>query len=285
VTIGPVKLFYFRSADGTTNFGDELNRDLWRHFLPRAFDDDASALFVGIGTLLNDLLPKASRTIVFGSGVGYGGGLPQRDEGWEVYCVRGPLSARALGLAEDLAITDPAALVSRMPADLSRASRCTYAFMPHWESQVDEWSRLTRDAGLTFIDPRWPPDQVLEAFRRTDVLITEAMHGAIVADAMRIPWVPVRTSHRIRSFKWEDWCGSMSLDYRPHLLPTIWRAQPHAGPLRRARRWAKLTVAARSLKQLASRARPVLSRADVLETRLQQLEDRIERLKAKEFDG
>jgi hypothetical protein len=53
--------------------------------------------------------------------------------------------------------------------------------------------------------------------------------------------------------------------------------------MRRVRRWAKLTVAGGSLKRLASRARPVLSRADVLETRIQQLEDRLEQLKTKEF--
>jgi succinoglycan biosynthesis protein ExoV len=280
-----VKLFYFRSPDGVTNFGDELNRDLWRHFLPRPFDDDASTLFVGVGTLLNDRLPKAKRTIVFGSGVGYGSGLPRRDEGWDVYCVRGPLSARALDLSEDLAITDPAALVSRIPADNPRANRWKYGFMPHWESPVDEWERVSRAAGLGFVDPRWPPDRVLDAIRCTNVLITEAMHGAIVADALRVPWVPVRTSDRIRSFKWEDWCGSMALDYRPQLLPTIWRPLPHAGPMSRARRCAKLTLAARSLKQIAARGRPVLSSTDVLETRVRQLEDRLELLKAKEFGG
>src|SRR5262245_12821266 len=104
-----MRLFYFRGEDGVTNFGDELNRHVWPHFVPAGFDDDDGTQFVGIGTLLNDRLPAARRTIIFGSGVGYYG-PPRRDDSWEIYCVRGPLSARALGLSADAAVTDPAAL-------------------------------------------------------------------------------------------------------------------------------------------------------------------------------
>jgi succinoglycan biosynthesis protein ExoV len=277
-----VRLFYFQGANAVRNFGDELNPYMWPRLLPGAFDDNSDAQFVGIGTLLNDRLPAAPRTIVFGAGVGYYG-PPRPDHTWTIYCVRGPLSARALGLPADAAVTDPAVLIARLaPPCRTAAPRWSCAFMPHWQSEPDVWQQLCAEIGIGFVDPRWAPEDVLDALQRTDVLITEAMHGAIVADALRIRWIPVRTRRRIHTAKWEDWCGSLSLDYRPHDLPTIWPASPRTGLLRRARRRAKLTICRRALAAIAKRARPILSRDNVLEARLQELDDRLEQLRTKE---
>jgi succinoglycan biosynthesis protein ExoV len=126
-----VRLFYYPGHNGVTNFGDELNHVLWRHFLPGAFDHDDGTQFVGIGTLLNDRLPAAPRTVIFGAGVGYNG-PPRLDRSWKIYCVRGPLSARALGLSADMAVTDPALLTRELTNSHSRSGpRWKYAFMPH----------------------------------------------------------------------------------------------------------------------------------------------------------
>jgi succinoglycan biosynthesis protein ExoV len=249
--------------------------------LPGAFDDDGTTQFVGIGTLLNDRLPEAARTIVFGAGVGYYG-PPQRSDTWSIYCVRGPLSARALGLDGDAAVTDPGALVARLEPPTPAAERWTYAFMPHWESEPDGWQAVCARIGCGFIDPRGDPATVLAALRKTDMLITEAMHGAIVADALRVPWIPVRTREAINSFKWDDWCQSMALHYRPQVLPTIWPAVPQTGIVARARRQAKLAIAARTLARLARQAEPIISRAEVLRDRLDRLEERLDRLRADE---
>jgi succinoglycan biosynthesis protein ExoV len=50
-------------------------------------------------------------------------------------------------------------------------------------------------------------------------VLTEAMHGAIVADTLRVPFVPLVSSREISSFKWMDWTLSMDLPYRPIRLP------------------------------------------------------------------
>jgi succinoglycan biosynthesis protein ExoV len=276
-----VKLFYFRDKSGISNFGDALNPWMWPRLLPDAFDEDAATQFLSIGTLLNDRLPAAPRTVVFGAGVGYCE-LPRPDHSWTVYCVRGPLSARALGLSADAGVTDPAALIRRLRPPRRTTGARGHAFMPHWQSEVDGWRRICEVNGLAFIDPRWPPDRVLDALDRTDRLITEAMHGAIVADALRIPWVPVRTSANINSFKWEDWCASVSLVYRPHRLPPIWPAAPGGGLPQRLRRQAKLVIAGRALANVAKRARPILSRDNVLEDRICELEARLEQLRIRE---
>jgi succinoglycan biosynthesis protein ExoV len=45
------------------------------------------------------------------------------------------------------------------------------------------------------------------------------MHAAIVADALRVPWIPVVLSPQSNSFKWLDWTLSLSLPYNPTTLP------------------------------------------------------------------
>lgn len=277
-----MRLVYYRGTDGVTNFGDELNVDVWRHHLPGAFEEDDGVQFIGIGTLLNDRLPEARRTVVFGSGVGYYG-PPRRDERWTVYCVRGPLSAEALGLPRSDAIADPAILVARMPlAPLAAGDRWSHAFMPHWQSAPDEWAEVCGMAGMGFIDPRWPTGRVLESLRRTGVLLTEAMHGAIVADALRIPWIAVRTRSAIKTFKWEDWCRSMDLEYQPRMLPPVWPKVESAGALRSARGWARRRLAAALLARTARRARPTLSAPGTLAARLDALEGRLDVLRRDE---
>ena len=103
-----MRLYYYGEYK---NFGDVLNTWLWPKLLPNMFDEDAGILFVGIGTLLNDFIPAKPLKAVFGAGVGYGKGLPVIDQNWKIYCVRGPLSAQALGLEPKLAVTDSAALL------------------------------------------------------------------------------------------------------------------------------------------------------------------------------
>lgn len=277
-----MKLIYFEGENGVANFGDELNRYLWPRLIPEAFARDDGVNFVGIGTLLNDRLPKAKRTVIFGTGVGYYG-APAIDQSWAIYCVRGKLSAGALGLPETVAVTDPAALIARVQLrDPVRGEQRSRSFMPHWQSEPDQWRKVCERRGIAFIDPRWPVDEVLDAVRCTNVLITEAMHGAIVADALRIPWIPVRSRDRINSFKWQDWCGSLDLDYRPLTLPTIW---PHVSParvVRSLRSAAKLVLAAHSLARIAARGRPVLSDKETLDARIDELESRLELLKRTE---
>jgi succinoglycan biosynthesis protein ExoV len=205
-----LKLCYWDGA--TPNFGDELNPWLWPKLLPDTFDRDETNLFIGIGSILYDDYPAHARKIVFGSG--YGGYTPPPiiDDTWTVYFVRGPRTAATLGLDRRYGVGDSATLLATLP-EVRALPRGTAgpAFMPHWESAVDgRWERVARIAGLRFIDPRWDVDRVLAEIAASQVLVTEAMHGAIVADALRVPWVPYTplTNHH---FKWHDWAESLGL--------------------------------------------------------------------------
>lgn len=211
-----MKLYYYRGP--RPNFGDVLNEWLWPKLLPDFFDGDDRSLFLGIGSILYDFLPPASRKIVFGAGYGGYTAVPRIDERWGFYFVRGPLTARALGLDPSLAIGDAAILVRSCAIDRPpRQHRAS--FIPHWESAIDgDWRDVSARAGLHYVDPCGDVEHVIADILASDVVVTEAMHGAIVADALRVPWIPVRPVQAPNRGKWADWAAALDLDLRPQPL-------------------------------------------------------------------
>ena len=269
-----LKLHYFKSADGVPNFGDDLNPWLWRQLLAGYVASESDTLFAGIGTLLNDRFPRSTRTIVFGSGVGFGTGIPRVDESWTFYCVRGPLSAHALGLPPTLAITDPALFVANLLPEWAAAPPFAFSYMPHYRNASDHWATVCRRLGFGYVDPRSPLESVLDGIRCSRVLITEAMHGAIVADALGIPWIAVRTGGAgTLEFKWRDWCASLGVAYRPHHVVPIF---PSASAVRLT---MKKGLAAAQLSWIARTAQPQSSDPDVRAHRLTRLHERLAQLK------
>lgn len=199
------------------NFGDQLNVWLWPKLIPEVLQSEEDrGFFVGIGTLLNKSLPTGQPMAIFGSGVGYGQPPLIKDE-WRIYCVRGPRTASALQLDPKLAITD-AALLTRScyqskPADYSFEKQI--AFMPHWQTPMFPWKQVCEQLGITYIDPGESVEDILSKIASSKYVLAEAMHGAILADTLRVPWISVSTRPSINVFKWLDWCESMQLEYRP----------------------------------------------------------------------
>ncbi|SMQ76002.1 succinoglycan biosynthesis protein ExoV [Devosia lucknowensis] len=216
-----MKLVFFRGK--VPNFGDELNLLVWPALLPKNFlDEDESELFVGIGSIIGDHLPAGSRKYVMGSGYAGYMGLPDVHDGtWDIRFLRGPNTARTLKVDPRLSICDSAVLLRAM--DLPPPDQTTgIAFMPHYESlERGDWATACRLAGMTLIDATEPVDKVLGQIRGAKLLITEAMHGAIVADALRTPWIGARPIYGGHHKKWLDWAGALDLDVRLNeLKPT-----------------------------------------------------------------
>ncbi|MEL6353810.1 MAG: polysaccharide pyruvyl transferase family protein [Cyanobacteria bacterium J06627_28] len=223
-----MNLFYYKTKAPSSNFGDELNPWLWPRLLP--FLDSGGAaksetIFVGIGTVLNDTAPervkKAKTVVFFSTGAGYGLSLRQRcSPNWKIYCVRGPLSAQRLKLPRSAAITDGAVLLKRFFQPVTVAERSPhFSYMPHFRHGNPQlFKAVCQRVGLKFIDPAEPVENIIADISRSRGLISEAMHGAIVADTLRVPWLPVRTSPKILPFKWKDWCASIDLSYRYRLI-------------------------------------------------------------------
>lgn len=212
-----MKLYWYRGHQ--KNFGDELNLYVWPRLLPNVFDDDESTLFLGIGSVLFDNHPSSALKCVLGSG--YGGYTPPpniHDGSWKVYFVRGPKTAQVLKLNQNVALGD-SGILTRLFVDLSVRTYEAISFIPHWISlERGYWNQACEQAGVTLIDPRQNVEVIINQIMKSKVVIAEAMHGAIIADALRVPWIPVLPMDRANHFKWTDWTESMGIGYKPQRL-------------------------------------------------------------------
>lgn len=216
-----MRLFYYNV---TTNFGDHMNAWLWDAILPGLNGKRPDDVLVGIGSLIKSDLGKVpGRKVVFGTGSGYGPmPLPDEIAQWQVFCVRGPLTAGMLKLPESKAIIDGAWLVDLMPelAWSPNRRREGTVFVPHWTTDLyANWRQPCRNAGIRYVSPFGHGPAVFEAIASARLAIVVSLHGAIVADYYRVPWIPVATDGRVLAFKWLDFCLSLGLPYRPIRLP------------------------------------------------------------------
>jgi len=211
--------FYWR---GTTNFGDYMNHWLWPKLIPDLLASDDHLRLVGIGSLLKaELNFVQGKKIIFGTGSGYGD-IPSSKaiEEWIVYFVRGPLTAQKLGLSADKAIVDGAWLISQVPLFSEVPPKKGTSFIPHWTtSQNGDWGRICTLAGINYIDPLGDFEKVISSIAKSELILAESLHGAILADYYRTPWVPIQISQQFLNFKWYDWCASVGLDFKVIKLP------------------------------------------------------------------
>jgi succinoglycan biosynthesis protein ExoV len=212
-------MLLYRWQGAARNFGDELNTLLWPRLLPGFFDDNPAELFLGIGSVLDVRHPADAVKVVAGAGYGGYEPPPKLDARWVVHWVRGPRTASRLGLPAACGIGDPAMLLpvagwesaDSGPVRPERSTR-PIGFMPHFESATrGAWVAAAATAGVELIDPRGDPDTIVAAIRCCRVLLSEALHGAIVADALRVPWIALQPLATVHRAKWLDWADSLDL--------------------------------------------------------------------------
>jgi succinoglycan biosynthesis protein ExoV len=209
----------YRWKGVSSNFGDELNTILWPRLLPGFFDENPEIRFLGIGSVLDRRHSSQAIKVVAGSGYGGYERKPVIDANWIIHWVRGPRTAATLGLPANLALGDPAVLVPKA-MDVPTADGQDIGFMPHFESAArGAWRQAADIAGVRLIDPRDPPAVILRAIGRCKLLLSEALHGVIVADALRVPWIATRPLARVHRAKWYDWADTVALHPRFRILP------------------------------------------------------------------
>src|SRR5690606_6941930 len=81
------------------------------------------------------------------------------------------------------------------------------------------WQQVCEAAGVEFVSPQQDSRQTLARLRASRLVLADAMHAAICADTLRVPWVPLSISSENHSFKWVDWTSSMEVPYQPRQLP------------------------------------------------------------------
>jgi succinoglycan biosynthesis protein ExoV len=287
-----VALHYFKDFGaqyGSRNFGDDINP--W--FLPRVLRPEIiqsnRICLVGIGTILNDKnaaqVAHFDRKVVFTSGVGYGEVSSSYDSTWDFVCVRGPRSAEVLGLAPELGICDGAILLGDLYPARPLSGRDGVVFIPHvrtgWLCGIG-LRRICHDLSIGYLAPDAPFETFIETIRSARLVITEAMHGAILADTLRTPWVPIEFLHH-HKFKWQDWFDSIELPYECRIMqPVVWdkgrsgkMSAKAVARIMYQRVLMKQTRAKHALRGILREAVPILSTDDVLSNRKQRLIDRV----------
>lgn len=274
----------FSERHGTRNFGDDINPFLLGKLFHPSIIDSETLCVIGVGTIIDAdnaaMVSGFERKIVFCSGAGYGSLDYVFDDSWDFVCVRGPKTAAALGLPPEKGICDGAILLADFFAPKSPAERDGAVFIPHidtgWSSGRGLRS-VCKKLGLTYLSPDAPYETFIDTIRSASLVITEAMHGAILADTMRTPWIPVRF-HNHNRFKWEDWFASIDLPYESHAIrPHFWDPESAIQEaLKTPHRAIKHALAARSLRTLISGAPALLSDDGVMEARKQSLREQVE---------
>lgn len=207
---------------GNNNFGDALNGWLWEKIFPELMSIDDDYTLIGVGSIINDGLKNIpGKKIIFGSGVGYGVSLGEdTKKQLEYYCVRGPLTAEKLGLDRKYSIIDSAWLIGFLPEYSETTTKKGIGFVPHWESvNRTTWDIACEKAGINYINPLLDSKSVIKQISESGLIIAESLHGAILADFFRIPWIPIQLSNNVLNFKWLDWCKSIDLEYFHYCLP------------------------------------------------------------------
>lgn len=297
-------------AAGSANVGDELNEWIWPALIGDLHQDNVAVL--GIGTLLNmpfcRRLDDARRILVLGTGAGYGT-VPTIDNRWSFHAVRGLRTAKALGLDPDRAVADAAYLLASLDWNPAHGQRCDVVVVPHHRSlRYVDWERICARAGVRFLSPLLPAAEFMRAIAGARLVLTEAMHGAILADIARVPWQGFGFGGQFNEEKWLDWAEMFGLDLQIRYLPGYydpalfsegrpWRY--HAAKLVKVRmsriglgreKWQRLTLPSfrpdKSADHLAGQLRALsglpgmLSDEGVMRTRVDQLYERVDELRA-----
>lgn len=208
------------------NFGDQLNAYIFPQLFPDLLSTaDDGLLLCGIGSIIEkSLIPNDKKMIIFGSGMRH----PLYDgdrSGWDIRFLRGPLSASCLSVSNGY-ITDAAYCLPLVKEfkDISFSSKKKYraSLIPYFSyASLLPWQQICNFVGIHYIDPAANPKLVLQDVLNSEHIIAGAMHGAIVADICRVPWVRLRMDQfpteapLTTEFKWADWMLSLGLNTHP----------------------------------------------------------------------
>ncbi len=118
-------------------------------------------------------------------------------------------------------IADSAYCLLCTPELLPKKGKKEYKFslMPHYR-QMDKinWNIVSKLTGIHIIDPRKSINFILEEINKSEKLLSIAMHGAIVADILRVPWLRIKMDALgaelpyFSDIKWLDFLNALNLE-------------------------------------------------------------------------
>ena len=193
---------------GRPNFGDDVNPTFFGRLAGRCIrfaSDRQQPHLLGAGSILERATPMS---IVCGSG------LLQPPRGQirpqpTLVAVRGERSLAAFAPRGDVFLGDPVVLVD---AWVARGEiRHRFGLVPHVRS-VPRWRQLNT-RGLHLIDPGLPPWQVIDEIAACETVLSQSLHGLIVADALGVPnvWIAPSSDMVGDRFKFDDYFSTLDI--------------------------------------------------------------------------
>lgn len=281
-----MKVHYWKSPQG--NVGDDLNDWLWPRVFGPGFFDGTAPEFYGIGSVLDERVERGEKpSIIFGLGRRHANRYAPRADRLDLRFVRGPLTARAMarmGMPGVRFISDPAILTPRYIAARPAKVPGRIGFVPYFATPAALGQRIAAETGMELIPVTLGVEDFVHRLCQCERIVTEAMHGAILADAFRVPWAACRllsglTEGRTTLFKWADWAGSLDIPLQmPDTLP--WPVYYAPGKIRRKFTGLATARALPVVRGVLRRGRFTLSAEDRLTAAQDAILAEAEKLKA-----
>lgn len=227
-------VFWYRPREGF-NLGDEITSFLLENLFEREHQlssfPNAELLSTGSTLSIAWDRPEHGKRVrplnVVGSGCMYPTSLDIPDY-MKVWSVRGHLTRLAINgtsaASIDLTTTvgDPGLLLSRANIDLQYTKTTRIGYIPHFQKIDTDETRLileTLDAEL--IDFRTNNfSNTVSRMASCDIIVSQALHGIIIADSFRIPnaWYWGGALHRGSEYKFYDYFSAIGRDPNRRLV-------------------------------------------------------------------
>lgn len=191
---------------GRPNFGDDINPTFFQKVtgLPaRLAATRRTPHLLGAGSILGT---ATAASVVCGAGfLAAPTAPPPRPHA--VVAVRGALSLAAIGGDDATLLGDPLVLVDGLTRPVPK--RHPVGLVPHVTS-VDRWRAECRGRWL-LVDPGAEPWRVVETIAACELVLSQSLHGLIVADALGVPnvWVAPAADMAGGRFKFDDYFSTL----------------------------------------------------------------------------
>lgn len=194
---------------GSPNFGDDLNPELLAKLSGRPVWRNKKQNvphLLGVGSILE----RANQnSIVMGSGfISSKSQLAKHPK--IVLAARGYLTKEKLGITDDILLGDPAILIPNL-LNISHSPTCELAIVPH----VDSYALYLKRFGhlCKVIDPSRSVRHVVANIASAKVILSQSLHGLVMADAMNIPnvWISPHQKMLGGEFKFNDYYSTTML--------------------------------------------------------------------------
>jgi hypothetical protein len=211
------KNLYLFQTQGFYNFGDYITKYI---FDKMDFEIGQGNYFLGCGSILHQSVFQNAtykNFIVWGAGIGENSKINRHNISehgkFDIYSVRGPKTAKLLGIENDVPYGDLGLLMPCFYKPKYFVDRVVYT--PHWLNYHNIRLRHRRSIyNLVDCDLVMSPlinaetfEKCLDDISSAGFILTNSLHGSIIAHAYGRPWAPCRyeKEHVPNQFKWLDW--------------------------------------------------------------------------------